>query len=111
LDVYKITFQLTVDIYKITEKFPKEELFGLTSQMRRAVISINSNLVEGASRGTSGEYKHFVGIARGSAAELKYQIKIASHLGFINENISNNLIEISDRICQMLTGLMNKIGK
>ncbi len=111
LDVYKVTFQLTLDIYKLTEKFPKTELFGLVSQMRRAAISINSNLSEGAARATSGEYKQFVGIARGSAAELNYQIKIASSLGFINDTDSLRLMEAIDRIGKMLTGLIHKIGK
>jgi hypothetical protein len=95
LDVYKLAFQLTIYIYQITENFPKSELFGLVSQMRRAAVSINSNLSEGAARGTSGDYKRFVGISCGSAS--------------INKDDFVKLFDYIDRICRMLTKLMNKI--
>lgn len=110
LDVYRLAFELTLRVYKITETFPKSELFGLVSQMRRAAVSINSNLSEGSARGTSGEYKQFVGIARGSTAELAYQIKIATALGFIDDKESVYLCEAVDRVGKMLSKLMEKIG-
>lgn len=110
LDVYNIGMDIAVDIYKLTENFPKSEVFGLTSQMRRAAVSITSNLSEGASRNTSGEYRHFVGISRGSAAELRSQIKISYKLGFIDEYSYKNFTEKLNQTCRMLTGLINSLS-
>jgi len=109
LDVYKITTEFVVDIYKITDTFPKSEQFGLVSQIRRSAISINSNLVEGAARINTGEYRHFVGIARGSAAELSFQIEISEKFGFINKDVANSLITTIERICKMLSGIITKL--
>src|SRR3990172_5146489 len=75
LDVFKLAHELTVEIYKITKEFPKEEVYGLVSQMRRAASSVPSNLAEGSNRNTSAEYKHFVGIARESAVLLGFELK------------------------------------
>ncbi|MDR1360736.1 MAG: four helix bundle protein [Rickettsiales bacterium] len=111
LDVYKLTFEMTIRLYKIVASFPKNETFNLVSQMQRAAISINSNLAEGGSRGTTGEYKHFVGIARGSASELAYQIEISKDLGFINDGDYKYLSETLDRIGQMLSGLIKKLSQ
>ena len=111
LDVYKISRQFVKVIYNITGLFPKDEIFGLVSQMRRASVSICSNLSEGGARTTAGELKQFIGIARGSAAELKCQINLAMDLGFINENIYQNLIKEIERINQMLTGLLKNVSQ
>ena len=109
LDVYKLGLEIAVDIYKITESFPKSEMFVLVSQMRRAAVSITSNLAEGASRNTSNEYRHFVGISKGSAAELRCQVDISCRLGFINDRTNNDLKEKLNRTCRMLTGLINSL--
>ncbi|MDR2412941.1 MAG: four helix bundle protein [Rickettsiales bacterium] len=109
LNVYKYGFQLALDIYKITEKFPKTEQFGLTQQMRRAAISINSNLSEGGSRNSSAEYRHFVGIAKGSAAELEFQIEISNKLGFVDDITAKNLVNSVIEIGKMLSGLCNSL--
>ena len=111
LDVYKVVVDFTVEVYKITSTFPKEEIYGLVSQMRKAAVSINSNLVEGNMRGTKGEYRHFVGIARGSAAELSYQIEIAHKLKFINKSSYEYLMVTADRICKMLSGLLSSLSE
>lgn len=111
LDVFKYSDDIVVDIYKITEKFPNSEVFGLTSQMRRAAVSICSNLSEGGSRLTSGELKHFIGIARGSAAELKYQVSLSKSLGFIDDNNAIKLIDRIGVIHKMLTGLIASLDK
>ncbi len=71
LKVYQCGFNLAIDIYKVTTYFPQNELFGLVSQMRRAAVSICSNLAEGAARGTTKEYLRFVYVAKGSVAELE----------------------------------------
>ena len=106
LDVYKKAHQITLSVYAVTEKFPKSEIFGLVSQMRRAAVSIASNLAEGAARKTSGETIHFIGISRGSAAELRYQITLARDLKFIAQNTAEELLKQMDSILQMLSGLM-----
>jgi four helix bundle protein len=86
LDIFKLSHKTALNIYKITSSFPKDELFGLSSQMRRVAVSLNSNLAEGAGRTTSGDFKQFIRIARGSAAELEYQRELAGELDFIDAN-------------------------
>src|SRR5271170_6614858 len=95
LIVWQRAIQLTVDIYKLTSKFPDAEKFGLTSQMRRAAVSIASNISEGYGRSTKGEYVQFVGHARGSCSELETQIVIAKALGF---GASSNL-DSAEQLC------------
>jgi four helix bundle protein len=82
LEVWKRSIELSVVTYKLTGEFPSDERFGLTSQLRRASVSIASNIAEGYGRATKGEFKQFVGIARGSALELQTQLVIAKELGF-----------------------------
>ncbi|MDR0803964.1 MAG: four helix bundle protein [Rickettsiales bacterium] len=110
LDVYNLGIDTAVDVYKIMDTFPKSEMFGLVSQMKRAVVSITSNLAEGASRNTSNEYRHFVGISKGSAAELRCQMKISHKLGFIDNETYIRLTDQLNKICRMLTGLINSLG-
>jgi len=109
LDVFKRGHLLTVTIYKITNTFPKTECYNLVSQMQRAAVSINSNLAEGGARNTDGEKKHFVGIARGSVAELSYQLLLAKDLGYISEEEFNKYNKEINEIRMMLTGLLKKI--
>ncbi len=82
LIVWQRSIDLTADVYKLTSKFPASERFGLTNQMRRASVSIASNIAEGYGRATKGEYVQFLGHARGSCWELETQIVIAKKLGF-----------------------------
>ena len=110
LDVYKLGMDIVVEIYKITRGFPKEELFGLSSQMRRAGVSITSNLAEGGSRNTTSEYKHFVGIAKGSAAELRSQVQISQKLGFISDEVFIGLTNKLNQIGRMLAGLIARLS-
>lgn len=77
LNVWEEAHKLTLEIYKLTKNFPKEELFGLTSQMRRATVSISSNIAEGCGRGSNKEYANFIQIALGSAYEIDYQLLLA----------------------------------
>ena len=98
---------LAVLIYKITGEFPKEELFGLVSQMRRASVSISSNISEGYARFSDKEFIRFLQIALGSAAELETQIELSFRLTFLSEenrHISNNLTQ---EVSKMLTSLIN----
>jgi four helix bundle protein len=97
---------LVIIIYEITKGFPKEELYGLAQQMRRAAVSIPSNIAEGAARNSEKEYAHFISIARGSLAELETQYKIAQMLEFCPDSIM--VSEKINHLARLLTGLYKK---
>ena len=86
LRAFELADDLAVRIYIMTRKFPKEEIYGLTSQMRRAAVSVPSNIVEGCARDSQTEYHRFLEIAFGSLRELNYQHSLATRLNYINEN-------------------------
>jgi len=111
MDVFKLSHSLTIEIYKLTEKFPPEEKFGLSSQMRRSAYSIHVNIVEGASRLGTKEYRQFVGIARGSSGEISYQLLLSRDLGYISEQGYTSLKERYDRVARMLTGLIKTLKR
>ena len=110
LDVFKLSHSLTIEIYRLTEKFPPEERFGLSTQMRRSAYSIPVNLVEGASRLGRKEYRQFVGIARGSAGEISYQLFLSKDLGYLSEQDYESLKERYDRVAKMLTNLIKALN-
>jgi len=83
LDVWKMSMEFIVDLYRITEHFPVQEKFGLVSQIRKAGVSIPSNIAEGASRTSSKEFRYFISVALGSATELETQLEIAFRLGLV----------------------------
>lgn len=93
LEFWRRGHQLTLKIYKATQNFPREEMFGLTSQMRRAAMSIPSNIAEGCGRETNAELKRFLMIAAGSVSELQYQILLCKDLSHIREELYNELNE------------------
>lgn len=101
---------MVLKIYKLSKDFPKEEQFGLTSQIRRAAVSIPSNIVEGKARGSNKEYKRFLLMARGSLEEVKYQILLARDLKYIDDNKYNEIIAITDEIGKMLNSLVKKLS-
>ena len=109
LDVFKLSHEMTLAIYEMTKNFPEEEKFGLISQMRRASYSVPMNLVEGANRLNSREYRQFVGIAKGSAGEVKYQSLLARDLKYIDDKTHDSFRSTYDRISQMLTGLAKSL--
>jgi four helix bundle protein len=109
LDVFKLSHEMTLQIYELTQGFPKEERFGLILQMRKASYSVPMNLAEGANRLNTKEYKQFVGIAKGSAAEVKYQLMLAKDLGYIDEAEYGKTFAEYERICQMLGGLARSL--
>ena len=109
LRIWQIGIEVVKDIYILTKKFPKEELYGLTSQMRRSAVSIPSNIAEGFRRYHNKEYKQFLYIALGSCAELETQIIIANELDYINETNKTELIEKIKYICRMTVKLINKL--
>ncbi|ADC49379.1 hypothetical protein BpOF4_06605 [Alkalihalophilus pseudofirmus OF4] len=109
LVVFQKAHVLVLEIYKITRHFPREEQYGLMSQMKRAAVSIPSNIAEGRARGSTKEYKRFLLIARGSLEELKYQIYLSKDLKFINQAQYEELITKVDQVGRMLNGLVRKI--
>ena len=96
-------------IYGITKSFPKEELYGLTSQIRRAAVSIPSNIVEGRARGSNKEYKRFLLISRGSLEEVKYQLLLAKDLQYVESSIYNKTVNLTDEVGRLLNGLINSL--
>ena len=92
LRAFELADEVAVLLYRVTARFPKEELYGLTSQMRRAAISIPSNIVEGCARDTQADYLRFLYIAFGSLRELHYQLDLSKRLGFLRDEDSS-LIE------------------
>lgn len=98
LTVWQNAVDFAVEVYLTTGKFPNEEKFGLTSQLRRAAVSVASNIAEGACRNTSNEFNHFLGISSGSTAEVETQLIIASRLGFVSEDEKDRLSETTDII-------------
>lgn len=106
LTVWQKSFQLVVLIYKTTNNFPSSELYGLTSQIRRAAVSIPSNIAEGQSRGHILEYIQFLMIAKGSAAELETQLLLAKELNYIKEIDFKQALDILVEVEKMLERLI-----
>ena len=111
LRVWQLGVKLTADIYRSTRKFPADERFGLTSQLRRAAVSVPSNIAEGHTRNQSGDYLRFLSIARGSLAEIKTQLVIANELEFLTDDESGRLREQIDDLLRQLTSLIRSIER
>jgi four helix bundle protein len=111
LKIWQKGIEIVKDTYALTKDFPKEELYGLTSQMRRSAISIPSNIAEGFKRYHRKEYGQFLHIALGSAAELETQLIIAKELGFVTKDpdLFNGILEKLDHICRMISSLLSKL--
>jgi four helix bundle protein len=106
LDAWKVSMTLVKSIYDITGAFPAEERFALAQQMRRAAVSIPSNIAEGAARTSTKEYAQFISIARGSLAELDTQLQIATQLGYLASG--HPVYALADHAGRLLTGLHKK---
>ena len=107
--VWQKSIELVVNIYEITEKFPREEIYGLTSQIRRAAVSIPSNIAEGRYRGTKADYIRFLRISYGSGAELETQLEISKRLlktKILNYNKVDSLLE---EVMKMLNVMISKL--
>lgn len=109
LEVWKKAIDLVVEIYKLTESFPKDERFGLTSQLRRASVSIPSNIAEGAARSSEKEFLYFLSNAQGSSSEVSTQLLIGNRLGYLSdEAYASHRIKL-DEIGRMISGLSNHL--
>lgn len=111
LDVWKKAIDLVRQIYDLTKTFPKNEDYSLTSQMRRAAISVPSNISEGAARQTKKEFIQFLHMAQGSLSELDTQIEIAKRLGYFSEDQNKKTLEIMQDVDRMLSGLIKSLKK
>jgi four helix bundle protein len=109
LVVWQRAIQLSTEVYRFTASFPGSEQFGPVSQMRRASVSVASNIAEGWGRSTRGEYRLFLGHARGSNCELQTQLIIANSLGFGDNVLHENLQKISADVSRMLIALVVKL--
>ena len=102
--------ELIIAVYNITEQFPKSEIYGLTSQMKRAAVSIPSNIAEGKMRGTKKDYRHFLLNAFGSGAELETQIEIAKRLKLGKELDRSKVDQLLSEVMKMLNALAQKLA-
>ena len=109
LVVWQRSIQLSLSIYRLTAGFPKEELFGLSSQLRRAGVSVASNIAEGYGRNSKGEYKTFLGMARGSNCEVETQLVIAKELGYGDPQTLEQTEELCIEVGKMLHAILRKL--
>ena len=110
LIVWQKSIELTVRTYELTRRFPAEEKYGLTSQMRRAAASVPANIAEGQARRSKGEFLQMLGIARGSLAELETFLTLSERLRLIGSETGNSLLEDCAEINKMLAGLMRSLS-
>lgn len=109
LKVWERAHQFVLRVYKITQNYPKEELYGITSQLRRAVVSVPNNIAEGCGRNSDAELRRFSEIAYGSASETDYLLLLSRDLGFLQTEDYNELIHELDEIRRMLNGFIQKL--
>ena len=107
--VWQRSIQMSVAIYKLTAIFPKEETYGLSSQLRRAGVSVASNIAEGYARSSRGEYKQFLGMARGSNSEVQTQLVIARELGFGSPQLLDNAEGLSNEVGKMMAAILRNL--
>ncbi|SRR6266851_254652 len=111
LIVWQKAMDLVVFTYKITAGFPREELFGLSLQLRRAAISIPSNIAEGQGRNTTKDFLHFLAVARGSLQEVETQMVISERLAYTSAQTSGAFFELSSEVGRLISGLRNSLKK
>ena len=111
LEAWQISIKLATNIYSLTKNFPKEELFGITSQMRRAAVSISSNIAEGSNRSSVKEYIKFIFISLGSLTELESQLILSAELGFINQNQLTEMRMLTKKTGEIIGGLKRYLCK
>ena len=108
---FELADQLALRVYQQTASFPRDEVFGLTSQLRRASVSIASNIVEGCARSSKADYIRFLDMAYGSARELEYQLSLARRLGFLASSDDDNLNRLALETCKVLNGLLRALRR
>ncbi|MHC4520825.1 MAG: four helix bundle protein [Planctomycetota bacterium] len=111
LRAFELADKLALAVYRATKAFPKEEVFGLRSQLRRAAVSVASNMVEGRARYSKPDYVRFLDTAYASAREVQYQISLAFRLGYLDQKDSEDLRVLSDETSKVLNGLLRALRK
>jgi four helix bundle protein len=106
LTVWQRSMQLAICVYKLTQGFPREELYGLTSQIRRSAVSLPSNIAEGHGRLNTGEFRQFLGVARGSNCELQTQLELARALGYGNPKLVDEAESLSNEVGKMFYSIL-----
>jgi four helix bundle protein len=104
--VWQKAMQLVTEVYRVTKKFPGDELFGLTNQVRRAAVSIPSNIAEGQAQLSKGDFRRFLGHARASLCELETQVLIAQNLDYLSPDEGKQLLNLTGEVGKMLNGLL-----
>lgn len=111
IKAYKLADEMVLDIYKVTKNFPKEEQYGLTSQLRRTAMSVPTNIAEGASRKNKPDYLHFLYIARASIAEVEYLLHLANKLEYLNNNEFKKIKKQREETAKTMFGLICSVDK
>ncbi len=109
LKVWEKSNKIALDVYSLTAEFPVEEKYGITSQIRRAVISIPTNIAEGTGRGSNKDFNRFLHISMGSASEVDYLLLLAKDLKFFDQNVYSKISDDLFEVKKMLTGLIKKV--
>jgi four helix bundle protein len=109
LVVWQKAITMVTEVYRATQSFPREEIYGLTSQLRRSAVSVASNIAEGQGRISKPEFRQFLGIARGSLIEMETQIVIACNLGYVKSETADRLSICSGEVSRLLHGLMQSL--
>ena len=111
LVAWRKSMDLVTAIYKATRAFPRDELFGITAQLRRAAVSIPSNIAEGKGRLSEKEFRFFLGQARGSLMEVETQLQIAENLGYLDSDDTRKILELCAEVGRILNGLISSVAK
>jgi len=111
LRAFELVDESALAVYRGTQRFPLEEQFGLTSQMRRAAVSTASNIVEGCARHSERDYVHFLDMAYGSYRELEYQVSLAYRLGYLDEDAHTSLASACEETANVLNGLIRSLRR
>jgi four helix bundle protein len=111
LIAWQRSMELVTEIYRVTETFPRNEIYGLTAQLRRAAVSIASNIAEGQARHSHREFMHFLSTSRGSSAEVQTQLLIAKNLSYIDTDKTENLVEHTSNVCRLINALYSSIER
>lgn len=111
LKAFELADRLALAVYRHTQRFPKEEMFGLTAQLRRAGVSVASNIVEGCARHSEADYLHFLGIAYASSREVEYQLSLAGRLGYLEADAHREVTELCVETCKVIAGLLRALRR
>jgi len=109
LKVFHLADGLVIAVYRATQRFPKEELFGLTAQLRRAAVSVAANIVEGCGRETGKEYRQFLAVGFGSLREVGYYLDLGQRLGYLSEPGASRLLAQQSEVARVLAALIHRV--